>query len=72
VDYENRITFVMQPNLIKNLEEKFGEEVNNLSDYGTPRTPRFKIVRQCDNIYRIDSDPQARYRSGVGMILSLI
>jgi hypothetical protein len=32
----------MQPHLIKNLEDKFGEEVNNLSNYGTPGTPRFK------------------------------
>ena len=30
VNYENRTTFVMQPHLIKNLEDKFGEEVNNL------------------------------------------
>jgi hypothetical protein len=44
-DDERKTTFVMQPHLINNLREKFEKEVNNLSDYGTPGTPRFKIVR---------------------------
>ena len=72
VNYENRTTFIMQPHLIKNLEEKFSNEVNNLSNYGTPGTPRFKIVRPSDDIERIDPELQARYRSGVGMLLFLI
>ena len=72
VNYENNVTFVMQPHLIKNLEDKFGEEVNNLSNYGTPGTPRFKIVRPNDDVEKIDSKLQARYRSGVGMLLFLI
>jgi hypothetical protein len=69
VNYENRATFNMQPHIIKNLEEKFSKEVNNLSNYGTPGTPRFKIVRPSDDIERIDPELQARYRSGVGMLL---
>jgi hypothetical protein len=39
-DYERKTTFVMQPHLIYYLKEKFEKEVNNLSDYGTPGTPR--------------------------------
>jgi hypothetical protein len=38
----------MQPHLIKRLIDKFGEEVEDLSNYGTPGTPRFKIVRPDD------------------------
>jgi hypothetical protein len=44
-DHERKTTFVMQPHLINNVKEKFEKEVNNLSDYGMPETPRFKIVR---------------------------
>jgi hypothetical protein len=44
VHYENKTAFVIKPHLIKTLEEKFGDEVNNLSEYGTPSTPRFNIV----------------------------
>jgi hypothetical protein len=40
-DYERKTTFVMKPHLINNLKEKFEKEVNNLSDYGKPGTPRF-------------------------------
>jgi hypothetical protein len=38
----------MQPHLIKRLIDKFGEEVEELCHYGTPGTPRFKIVRPDD------------------------
>ena len=61
----------MQPHLINSLIEKFGEEVSNLSMYGTPGTPRFKIVRP-DDEDKIDSVMQSKYRSGVGMLLYLI
>jgi hypothetical protein len=55
-DYERKTTFVMQPHLINNLKEKFEKEVNNLSGYGTPGTPRFKIVRPSDKTEKIDGD----------------
>jgi hypothetical protein len=44
----------------------------NFSNYGTPGTPHFKIIRPNENVDKIDPDLQARYRSGVGMLLSLI
>jgi hypothetical protein len=62
----------MQPHLVKNLEVKFGAEIMNLSNYGTPGTPHSKIVRPSENVDKIDPDLQARYRSGVGMLLFLI
>ena len=72
MDREKKVLYVMQPHLIKNLEDKFQEEVNNLSVYGTPGTPRFKIVRSNEDIERIELEKQSRYRSGVGMLLYLI
>jgi hypothetical protein len=66
-DYKSQEKSVMQAHLIKNLEGKFGEEANNLNEYGTPGTLKFKIVRPGDNIERIDSNFQAKYRSGVGI-----
>jgi hypothetical protein len=46
--YQRKTSFVILPHLINNLKEKFEKEVNNLSDYGTAETPRFKIVRSMD------------------------
>jgi Reverse transcriptase (RNA-dependent DNA polymerase) len=69
---DDKTLFIMQPHLIKNLEVKFGDEIVNLSNYGTPGTPCFKIVRPSENVDKIDPDLQARYRSGVGMLLFLI
>jgi hypothetical protein len=66
---DDKTLFIMQPHLIKNLEVKFGAEIVNLSNYGTPGTPCFKIVRPSENVDKIDPDLQARYRSGVGMLL---
>ena len=45
MDREKKVFYGMQPHLIKKLEDKFQEEDNNLSVYGTPGTPRFKIVK---------------------------
>jgi hypothetical protein len=53
-DFERKTTFVMQPHLINNLKGKFEKEVNNLSDHGTPGTPRFKIVRPSDETEKMD------------------
>jgi hypothetical protein len=38
---DDKMLFIMQPHLIKNLEVKFGAEI--LSNYGMPGTPRFKL-----------------------------
>jgi hypothetical protein len=71
-DYERKTLFVMQPHLINNLKEKFEKEVKNLSDDGTPGTPRFKIVRPTNETEKIDGNLQSKYRSGVEMLLYLI
>ena len=71
INQDTKTTFVMQPHLINSLIEKFGEEVMNLSNYATPGTPRFKIVRP-DDEDKIDLEMQSKYRSGVGMLLYLI
>ena len=72
MDREKKVLYVMQPYLIKNLEDTFQEEVNNLSVYGTLGTQRFKIVKSNEDIERIELEKQSRYRSGVGMLLHLI
>jgi hypothetical protein len=71
MNQENAEVLVMQPHLLKGLEDKFGEEVNNLSCYDTPGTPRFKVVKSSDVVETIEMDKQSRYRSGVGMLLNL-
>jgi hypothetical protein len=66
---DDKTLFIMQPHHIKTLEVKFGDEIVNLSNYGTPGTHHFKIVRPSKNVNKIDPDLHARYRSGVGMLL---
>jgi hypothetical protein len=61
----------MQPHLIKSLIDKFGDEVKDLCNHGTPGTPRFKIVRP-DNAEKVDTAMQTKYRSEVGMLFYLI
>jgi hypothetical protein len=72
MNWEKLEVLVMQPHLLKGLEDKFGEEVNNLRNYATPGTPRFKVVKSSDMVETIDMDWQSRYRSGVEMLLYLI
>jgi hypothetical protein len=43
-NFDNKALFIMQPHLLENLKVKFGDEIVNLNKYGTPGTPRFKIV----------------------------
>jgi hypothetical protein len=64
-------TCIMQPHLIKSLIDKFGEEVEDLCNYGTLGTPQFKIVRP-DDADEVDAAMQSKYRSRVGMLLYLI
>jgi hypothetical protein len=73
INQATKTTYVMQPhlNLIKCLSDKFGEEVEDLCNYGTPGTPRFLIVRP-DDADKVDAAMQSKYRSRVGMLLHLI
>jgi Reverse transcriptase (RNA-dependent DNA polymerase) len=48
-NFGNKTVFIMYSHLIKNLQMKFGAEIMNLSNYGTPGTHRFKIVRPSEN-----------------------
>jgi hypothetical protein len=59
----------MQPHLIGNIEKKFGEEVNKMQRYTTPRTRQFKIVRPTNELKAFEADLQSRFRLGVGTLL---
>ena len=68
---EKNEILILQPHLINNLVERFGEEVQDRRIYKTPGTPRFKITRPNDESDLLETDLQKRYRSGVGMLLYL-
>jgi hypothetical protein len=59
INQETKTIFAMQSHLINSLIEKIGEEVMNLTNYGTPVMPRFKIVRLNDED-KIDSVMQSK------------
>jgi hypothetical protein len=45
-NFESKTIYVLQSDLIKNLEGKFGDEIVNVSNYGTPGTP-CKTKQKC-------------------------
>jgi hypothetical protein len=67
---EAKLTMI-QPHLLIQLTQKFGEEIKKMRKYLTPGTPRFKIQRSNDDLEVINDDLQRKYRSGVGMLLYL-
>jgi hypothetical protein len=71
-NFEKKPLFIMQPHRIKSLGIKIGNEIVNLSNYGTPGTPRCKIVRPSENVDKIDPHLQGRLGLGEGMLLFLI
>jgi hypothetical protein len=60
---------MIQPHLLIQLTQKFGEEIKKMRKYLTPGTPRFKIQKFTDDIEVINDDFQRKYCSGVGMLL---
>jgi len=66
----NQIT-ILQPHLINNLMDKFGDEVLGKRICRTPGTPRLKVIRPDKDSQLIDAELQIRYCSGVGMLLYL-
>ena len=68
----NRGIYLHQTDLIKKIEEKFGEKLNNLREYKTPATPGQGTVRTMDEDECINDNNQFKYRSAVGMMLYLV
>jgi hypothetical protein len=60
---------ILQPHLINNLVEKFGNEDQDRRIYKTPRTSRFKITLPDDESDEIKVEFQKLYCSGVGILL---
>ena len=62
-----------QPHLIKKMESKYKDLINNTSyDYKTPGTPGQVIVRPQTENDQISAEDQKVYRSGVGTLLQFI
>ena len=61
-----------QPHLIKKLYSKFWSEVEKMQIYKAPGTPGMSIVRAKTEEEKVDKERQAKYRSGVGMLLYLV
>ena len=69
---DGKRAWVHQPHLLKKLEGKFGEMVENLQEYRTPGTPGHTIMRNPKNVTRVSDEEQSLYRSGTGMLLYLV
>ena len=69
---DNKRGCVTQPHLIKNLEEKFSDQVKDMKKYDTPGTPGFHGVREKPEEDFSAETLQSEYRTGVGMLLYLV
>ena len=72
VEQETNQLLLSQPDLIKKLEEKFGDEVKNLKTNDTPAGPGTHVMRPTDEEEKLDYELQTKYRSGVGSLLYLL
>jgi hypothetical protein len=63
---------LIQPDVIKRLENVFGEVVSNVRDTPLPMQPGNTVVRPTDEEELLDAITQREYRSGVGMLLYLV
>ena len=61
-----------QSGLISRLEKDFGYEVENMKKYETPAAPRDIVMRPQEGDDLLSQNEQAKYRSGVGMLLYLV
>ena len=61
-----------QPHLIKNLEKKFGEHMQDVQSHKTPGMSKFFIVRPMIKSKKISTEDQQKYWSSLGMLLYLV
>ena len=58
---------ISQPDIIKKLKEKFGEEVKHLKEYKTPSGESFRVTKVKEEEPQLSPAKQTRYRSGIGI-----
>jgi hypothetical protein len=63
---------IIQPDMIKKLDNVFGKDVENFKDIDTPLGPRITIERPGEDEEKLGKDEQTKFRSGVGMLLYLL
>ena len=61
-----------QSHLIKNLEKKFGEHMQDIWSHKTPDTSNFFIIRPVINSEKISTEDQQEYWLGVSLLLYLV
>jgi len=69
--HEDKI-LLHQPDLIKKLLKKFGEDIAHLKNYDMPASALFKIIRPKEGQPKLSQENQKKYRSGVGSLLYLV
>ena len=60
------------PDLIKNLDKKFGKHVKDFCSHKTPGKLKCLIVRPMEESKKISMEGQQEYQTGVGMLLYLV
>ena len=61
-----------QPYLIKNMEKKFGEFIQDVWSHKTTGMTKFLIIRPTVNSEKISAEDQWVYQLGVGILLNLV
>ena len=68
---DNTSGTIHQPHTLNKLERKFKDMIKTIRNYETPSAPGSHLIRPKKNDLKIDSEAQAMYRSGIGMLLYL-
>jgi hypothetical protein len=63
---------IVQPDIIKKLEENFKDHIYKMATYKTPAGPGEIVIRPKDGDVLIGDDKQKLFRSGVGSLLYLM
>jgi hypothetical protein len=62
-------TKILQPDMIRKLEQMFGEIVSGLRNQNIPMSAGASVTRPKEGDVKLSVDDQRQYRSGVGMLL---
>ena len=72
IERDKNQIFLSQPDLIKKLMEKFGDDVMKMKEYETPVSQGTHVMRPVSEEEKLTEEEQKIYRSGVGSLLYLL
>ena len=67
-----KVCYLTQPDIIKKMVKKFGNEFSKMGSYKIPSGPGYIAVRPKEDNVKLTGELQKKFRSGVGTLLYLV